>query len=95
MASAVTIKATEIPEVRALVEAVQTLIVARAAGADGYELTSEIDALEIALAKLTGVYDKVCASCGKPFEPDHRHLDSINLWMEPGAYIRCGTKNHG
>jgi hypothetical protein len=50
--SEITIRVSELPEVRAVVEAAMAVVEARNAGAECYEAKAEIDGLEAALGAL-------------------------------------------
>lgn len=75
------VRVADIVPVRELIEVCGKLILARAAGADAYEVKDEVDAIEWALARLGGWADKVCSQCGLAFEPNHIHLDAVH-WID-------------
>lgn len=89
MASAtMTVTVADAKPVRELIEAAQKVIDARAAGSDLYEAQDEVDALEIALARLAGFYEKVCSDCGEPFAPRHGPHLSGARWIEPNQFLQ-------
>lgn len=77
-----TFKVLNAKPARELVEAVQKLLEARLAGADTEEVNAEIDAIEWAMARWSGIAEKVCSVCGATFAPKHQHLDDVQ-WVDP------------
>jgi hypothetical protein len=78
----ITVTVADAKPVRELVDAATKVIEARAAGADLYEAQDEVDALENALALLSGYIGCVCSICGEPYAPRHGpHLDAVT-WIE-------------